>query len=97
MFVVEEAAGEAFPGHAPSGTPAGSGPQSQIIAVVRLSHEASLHKRSASPLCRLGSAIPGSAQSRKGLPGHSLRTVEYSPRLGLCDFQEKPSRPVPCT
>ncbi len=69
MFVVEEAAGEAFPGHAPKGT----------------------------SLCRLGSAIPGSAQSRKGLPGHSLRTVGYSPRLGLCDFQEKPSRPVPCT
>ena len=37
------------PGYATS-TPVGSSQQSQI-AVVRLSHEASLHRRSASPMC----------------------------------------------
>src|SRR5690554_6441672 len=42
------------------GTPSGSGPQSQI-AVAQLSHEASLHKRSAEPLWRFCSAIHGSA------------------------------------
>ena len=38
------------------GTPSGSGPQSQI-AVAQLSHEASLHKRSAEPLWRFAPAI----------------------------------------
>src|SRR5690554_7295313 len=49
------------------GTPTGSGPQSQI-AVAQLSHEASLHKRSAEPLWRLGSAIHGSANFLKAPP-----------------------------
>ncbi len=47
------------------GTPSGSGLQSQI-AVVRLSHEASLHKRSAEPMWRLSSAIHGSGNFREG-------------------------------
>ncbi len=56
-----------FPKPAPYGTPSGSGLQSQI-AVVRQSHEASLHKRSASPMWRLSSAIHGSAQFWKVHP-----------------------------
>src|SRR5690554_7698644 len=48
------------------GTPSGSGPQSQI-AVAQLSHEASLHKRSAEPLWRFCSAIHGSAHFCRAL------------------------------
>jgi len=61
----KEAIAESFP--KPAQAPArGSGPQLQI-AVVSLSHEALLRKRSAKPMCRLSSAIHGSAQFRKAL------------------------------
>src|SRR5690554_2229561 len=49
------------------GTPSGSGPQSQI-AVAQLSHEASLHKRSAEPLWRFAPAIHGLRDFPEALP-----------------------------
>src|SRR5690554_1358917 len=55
------------------GTPSGSGPQSQI-AVAQLSHEASLHQRSAEPMWRFCSAIHGSAHFWTASPQTNLQT-----------------------
>ncbi|GEM_PF-4310438 len=59
--------GTGFPKSAPCGTPSGPGPQSQIV-VAQLSHEASLHKRSAEPLWRLSPAIHGLRNFWKACP-----------------------------
>ena len=57
-MLVRTSGGEGLRKNAPCGTPTGSGPQSQI-AVAQLSHEASLHKRSAEHLWRFAPAIHG--------------------------------------
>src|SRR5690554_8168989 len=54
--LVRTSGGEGLRKNALCGTPSGSGPQSQI-AVAQLSHEASLHNRSAEPMWRFAPAI----------------------------------------
>ena len=55
------------------GTPAGSGPQSQI-AVVRPAHEATLHKRLAKPLWRFAPAIHGLRDFCRAFPHQGAPT-----------------------